>query len=442
MNIIAGDFKQAYQKTVFPNCTQYVKCVNREKSILDHVYCNIKQAYRALPQPHIGQSDHLSLQLIPAYSGDQPRRRQTKPIRRLISTWPDNALSQLKDCFISTEWSVFENQDLEEYTCAVLGYVSFCTENVTVKKHLTIFQNQKPWMMEEVRILIRDRNIAYRSGDRAQYCMVRANLKRGIKVAKKLYKQKIEGHFFDRDLRRAWQGIQHMTNYKGRNITPVHTDALLAEELNIFFASFEENRQTAPPPTFSSTSLTLQQHQVRSELRKVNTRKASGPDGVPGKVLSVCADQLSGILIKILNLSLTKAIIPTCLKMSVIIPVSKTTTDCSLNNFRPIALTSVLMKCFERLVLRHIKACLPLSLDPYQFAYRANRCTEDAIVIALHTALSHLEHAGNYARLLFIDYSSAFNTIIPDILINKLLDLSLDYWTTLYLCLDKGLLNQ
>ncbi len=80
-------------------------------------------------------------------------------------------------------------------------------------------------MMEEVRILIRDRNIAYRSGDRAQYCMVRANLKRGIKVAKKLYKQKIEGHFFDRDLRRAWQGIQHMTNYKGRNITPVHTDA-------------------------------------------------------------------------------------------------------------------------------------------------------------------------------------------------------------------------
>ncbi len=348
-----------------------MKCVNREKSILDHVYCNIKQAYRALPQPHIGQFDHLSLQLIPAYVGDQPRRRQTKPIRRLISTWPDNALSQLQDCFISTEWSVFENQDLEEYTCAVLGYVSFCTENVTVKKHITIFPNQKPWMMGEVRMLIRDRNIAYRSGDRAQYCMVRANLKRGIKVAKKLYKQKIEGHFFDRDLRRAWQGIQHMTNYKGRNITPVHTDALLAEELNIFFARFEENRQTAPPPTFSSTSLTLQQHQVRSELRKVNTRKASEPDGVPGKVLSVCADQLSGILIKILNLSLTKAIIPTCLKMSVVIPVSKTTTDCSLNSFRPIALTSVLMKCFERLVLRHIKACLPLSFYPYQFAYRA-----------------------------------------------------------------------
>ncbi len=90
-----------------------------------------------------------------------------------------------------------------------------------------------------------------------------------------------------------------MTNYKGCNITPVHTDVLLSEELNIFFARFEENRLTAPPLTFSSTSLTLQQHQVRSELRKVNTMNASGLDGVPGKVLSVYADQLLGFLTKI-----------------------------------------------------------------------------------------------------------------------------------------------
>ncbi len=33
--------------------------------------------------------------------------------------------------------------NVEEYTCAVLGDISFCTENVTVKKHLKIFPNQK-----------------------------------------------------------------------------------------------------------------------------------------------------------------------------------------------------------------------------------------------------------------------------------------------------------
>ncbi len=77
---------------------------------------------------------------------------------------------------------------------------------------------------------------------------------------KKLYKQKIEGHFIDGDPMRAWQGIQYMTNYKGCNITPVHTDALLVEELNIFFARFEENRLSAPPPRGSSFKVFFIRH--------------------------------------------------------------------------------------------------------------------------------------------------------------------------------------
>ncbi len=52
---------------------------------------------------------------------------------------------------------------------------------------------------------------------------------------------------------------------------------------------------------------------------------------------------------------------------------------------------------------------LPASLDPLQFAYRSNRSTDDAIAFTLHTALSHLENMNTYVRMLFVDYSSAFN---------------------------------
>ena len=90
------------------------------------------------------------------------------------------------------------------------------------------------------------------------------------------------------------------------------------------------------------------------------------------------------------------------------------------------------LKCFERLVKSFITSSLPDSLDPLQFAYRANRSTEDAIATALHTTLQHVEHEGSYARLLFIDFSSAFNTIIPNRLLTKLMDLGLSqpicYW--------------
>jgi len=84
------------------------------------------------------------------------------------------------------------------------------------------------------------------------------------------------------------------------------------------------------------------------------------------------------------------------------------------------------MKCFERLVLAHLKTCLPPTLDPFQFAYRQNRSTEDAISTALHSALAHLDNNNTYVRMLFIDFSSAFNTIIPSKLITKLSDLGIN----------------
>lgn len=83
-----------------------------------------------------------------------------------------------------------------------------------------------------------------------------------------------------------------------------------------------------------------------------------------------------------------------------IIPLPKKTVISGLNDYRPVVLTPVIMKCSETLVQQHIKASLPVTFDPHQFAYRTNRSTEDTIATALHTALLHLEHQGSYVRML------------------------------------------
>ena len=98
----------------------------------------------------------------------------------------------------------------------------------------------------------------------------------------------------------------------------------------------------------------------------------------------------------------------------------------SLNDYHPVALTLVAMKCVERLAMAHIISILPDTLDPLQFAYRPNRSTDDTILISLHTPLSHLDKKNSYVRMLFIDYSSAFNTIVPMKLITKLRPLGLN----------------
>ena len=106
--------------------------------------------------------------------------------------------------------------------------------------------------------------------------------------------------------------------------------------------------------------------------------------------------------------------------MATIVPVPKKSKVTELNDYRPIALTSVIMKCFEGLVKDNITSILTDTLDPLQFACRHNRSTDDAIAIALHTALSHLDKGKTYVIMLFTDYSSVFNAIVPSKLIIKL----------------------
>ena len=60
-----------------------------------------------------------------------------------------------------------------------------------------------------------------------------------------------------------------------------------------------------------------------------------------------------------------------------------------------------------------IKSASRFSAHCTHYSLPLNRSTEDTIAHILHTTLSHLDKKGNYVRLLFIDYSSAFNAINP-----------------------------
>ncbi len=95
------------------------------------------------------------------------------------------------------------------------------------------------------------------------------------------------------------------------------------------------------------------------------------------------------------------------------------------------------MKSLERLVLAYLKYITRPLLDPLQFTYRANRSVDYSVNMVLHYILQHLNKPGNYARILFVEFSSAFNIIMPDLLSNKLTQLSVPtsicQWITSFL---------
>ena len=165
-----------------------------------------------------------------------------------------------------------------------------------------------------------------------------------------------------------WQGIQAITDYKAA--PPLCDENLhLLNELNNFFCRFGNNGSnsaTKSIPLPDETALTLSMAVVRKTLGKVNVRKAAGPGNIPGRVLRECADQLAQVLTDIFNTSLEQTFVQSCFKSTTIIPVPKKSTITCLNDYRPVALTPIMMRCFERLVQDHIITTLPPGLDPYQ----------------------------------------------------------------------------
>ncbi len=124
-------------------------------------------------------------------------------------------------------------------------------------------------------------------------------------------------------------------------------------------------------------------------------------------------DSQAPIFTKFFQRALELFEVPSFFKCSTIIPIPKKSKITGLNDYRPVALTSVVIKSFEKLVLAHLKDITGpagSSLDPLQFAHRANRSFDDAVNIGVYYVLQHLDRPGAYVRILFVELLRAVSS--------------------------------
>ncbi|KAJ8019291.1 hypothetical protein HOLleu_42192 [Holothuria leucospilota] len=142
LSIIAGDFNQANLKTVLPSFKQHVTCPTRGQRTIDHCYCKVKSAYKAIERSGLGTSDYSVVLLI------LPRKQELKqrtPVERNVTLWPQSAIEELRDCFECTDWSVFGTQcDLDEYPITVTDYLRLCQDVCQPTRKVTHYPNSKP----------------------------------------------------------------------------------------------------------------------------------------------------------------------------------------------------------------------------------------------------------------------------------------------------------
>ena len=91
-------------------------------------------------------------------------------------------------------------------------------------------------------------------------------------------------------------------------------------------------------------------------INEISHTAAAGPDRFPAVLLKHCRNALARPLYLIWHKSLDCGIIPQLLKTANIVPIHKGKSRGDPANYRPVALTSHLIKLFEKILKKHIYA--------------------------------------------------------------------------------------
>ena len=128
---------------------------------------------------------------------------------------------------------------------------------------------------------------------------------------------------------------------------------LAPKQTKNFFAPFEDNIVPPTRPATKTYRLPFTAANMSKTFKSVDPRKPQIAS------LAACTDQLAGVFTDVFNQSLSQSAVPTCFKWATIVPVPKKAKVTELNDYCPVALNSVIMKCFDRLVKDHISSTLP-----------------------------------------------------------------------------------
>ena len=156
-------------------------------------------------------------------------------------------------------------------------------------------------------------------------------------------------------------------------------------------------------------------------IDELRNNSASGPDGLSAILLKKCKTSLAKPLYSLWRDCLDHGITPSKLKEAHIIPIHKGGNQGVASNYRPIALTSHLIKIFEKVV----RNCLAQFLEENelfnktQHGFRFGRSCLSQL-LDYHDKIVSLMERGVNVDSVYLDFSKAFDKVDHQIVLGKL----------------------
>ena len=227
--------------------------------------------------------------------------------------------------------------------------------------------------------------------------------------------------------KRFWRWINSSKGYRSP-IPPLYVkgstvsdDSDKAEILNNHFCSVFTDEDVSNLSNLRSSlsyhptiidAISVSPADVLHELKSLRTDKACGPDSIPAYLLKQGAEELCVSLSRLFQHSIASGSLPNDWTVANVVPVYKRGDRSDPNNYRPISLTSVLVKMLERIICRHLVQSLECSdcFSVHQHGFRRKRSTVTLLLEAVNDWAISLEHRHS-THALFLDFAKAFDSV-------------------------------
>lgn len=201
----------------------------------------------------------------------------------------------------------------------------------------------------------------------------------------------------------------------------------MADILSQQYAKVFSKPKDQPPiyiqPQSESTlnNISFNAKDFEDAIDELKSNSAAGPDGFPAILLKNCKKELSCPLVLLWKSSLHEGCVPEKLKKSLVTPIHKGGSRATAANYRPVALTSHLIKIFEKIIKKNVVKHMDDNnlFNENQHGFRAGRSCLSQLLEQYDLVLDILNNQAN-ADVVYLDFSKAFDKVDHTIALNKI----------------------
>ena len=296
---------------------------------------------------------------------------------------------------------VYRPMDPNEALCQ-LNFIMYSAFHISCLTRQVVVRDRNPiYVTPAVKLLIKQRNKQLRKQNAAKVKDLNERIRKLVQKNCRIL-DKVGS-------RNWWTHINSLSKDK-QPASPVNVDV---NNFNWYFNSFSKDPNGQPQlekieyPTGELPCFYPLEVNLCLKKQKQTPHESSG---LPFLIFTYAAETLAEPIYSLFNLILLSRTFLDFFKISNIRPIPKVARPTLPNHFRPIAVTPILSRLFERMLYdKHIKKPYKTYICSKQFGFRQNSSTYSALIDLLHDVYS-LRKNYNWIRLFTLDMSKAFDT--------------------------------